>query len=166
MTLYVKQTWTDGVSALSAARMNYIEAGILDSGTWQTWSPAWTSTGTAPAVGNGSFIARYVQVGKLVVFVFQFSPGSSSTFGTGDYRFTLPVAASASVLNLPFGTAVLYDNSGPMAFTQAFPASATTFAMTYPATWPTGTEVHVGQLAPWTWAVNDLIRVVGCYEAA
>lgn len=60
-------------------------------------SMAWTSSGTAPAIGNGVRTGRYVQVGKRVTFQWKILFGSTTTFGTGVYGFSLPVAAAGTV---------------------------------------------------------------------
>jgi hypothetical protein len=52
---------------------------------------SWTSTGTQPAQGNGTWQGLFMQVGGLVCFNASITAGSTTTFGTGQYRFALPV---------------------------------------------------------------------------
>lgn len=134
---------------------------------YSSYTPTWGATGVAPALGNGVSQGRYVQVGKLVHFMMDFNPGSTSTFGTGNYTFSLPVTASVAMQGAPLGSIYAEDLSAS-AFSMAFPilASSTTFNMQYVATWPTGVQALYGQTAPWTWATGDTIWVCGTYEAA
>jgi hypothetical protein len=72
---------------LNAANMNTIGAAP------ETYTPAWTSTGTAPAIGNGTLTGRYWRFNKFVVAQITWVTGSTTTFGTGAYRLSLPIAA-------------------------------------------------------------------------
>ena len=58
---------------------------------WQSWTPTWTCDNTPPSVGNGTMIARYVQIGKVVTVQMFLSFGSTTSGGTGNWHFTLPV---------------------------------------------------------------------------
>lgn len=87
-------TWVDGSGGgtpLSAARLNNMEAGIWP--VVQTYTPSWTSTGSAPSVGNGTLAGSYIQIGKLVIASFALTCGGTTGYGTGNYSFSLPVAA-------------------------------------------------------------------------
>jgi hypothetical protein len=79
-------------------------------GTWAAYTPTWGTSGTAPALGNGTIVGRYIQVGKKVRAEILVTFGSTTTFGTGGYTFTLPVAASASPNHV--GSVYLRDTSG------------------------------------------------------
>src|SRR5688500_12750202 len=65
-------------------------------GTWATYTPTWASSGTQPAIGNGTLAGRYASVGKIVYVKLRLVAGSTTTFGTGDWTFSLPVAPSAT----------------------------------------------------------------------
>lgn len=82
--------YTAGLAAgqiLTAATMNQIGAAS------ETYTPAWTSTGTAPAIGNGTLVGKYFRINKLVVAYISWAAGSTTNFGTGTYRMSLPVTA-------------------------------------------------------------------------
>jgi len=66
-----------------------ISAGV--AGAWAAFAPAWTATGTNPALGNGTLTGRYSQVGKTVSYEILLLAGSTTTFGSGIYVFSLPV---------------------------------------------------------------------------
>ena len=57
---------------------------------WTSYTPTWLSSGTAPALGNGTISGAYRQSGKLGQLHILLTIGSTSTFGTGIYRFSLP----------------------------------------------------------------------------
>lgn len=77
----------------------------------QSYSPAWTSSGTAPAIGNGSLTGQYLipSAGVVIVFVHMVL-GSTSTVGTGSYRWSLP-SIGTYVSRYQGGTAGMRDNS-------------------------------------------------------
>lgn len=58
-----------------------------------TYTPTWTSTGVAPAIGNGFIGGEWKRVGDMVTVTIRMELGSTSTTGTGDYRWSLPFTA-------------------------------------------------------------------------
>jgi hypothetical protein len=67
--------------------------GLKYSADWTTYTPSWTAAGTAPAIGNGTLSGKYLQVGKNVIVQIVFVAGSTTTFGTNEWRFSLPFAS-------------------------------------------------------------------------
>lgn len=63
---------------------------------WTSYTPAWTSTSTQPSLGNGSLFGRYMKIGRTVICQINLIAGSTTTFGTGNYSFSLPVASASS----------------------------------------------------------------------
>jgi len=63
---------------------------------WTSYTPAWTSNGTAPALGNGTIIGYYAKVGRLVTAKIEMNSGSTTTFGTGYYSWSLPFTAAVT----------------------------------------------------------------------
>src|SRR5688572_10628259 len=65
---------------------------------WTTYTPAWTAIGTQPAIGNGTLNGAYRMAteGDLVIARLQFVAGSTSTYGTQQWLFSVPTAAAAS----------------------------------------------------------------------
>ena len=58
---------------------------------WTAFTPVWTSTGTAPSIGNGSILGRYYQQGKLIFATYLIQFGTTTTFGTGTWGFSWPI---------------------------------------------------------------------------
>jgi hypothetical protein len=159
-------TWVDGSGGgtpLSAARLNNMEPAAF--GAYFTYTPTWTATGTAPAIGNATVVARYCQIGKFVHCHGYILFGTTSTYGTGSYRFALPVTSSG--FTYTGGAVLLIDastgNFAPVLFRLV--AGGTTVEIIYPATY-LGNGNIVGQTAPWTWANTDTISWDFTYEAA
>jgi hypothetical protein len=136
---------------------------VLATGAWLTYSPNWTAVTTSPVLGNGTISGWYRRVGKTVHFRILLTMGSTTTYGSGGFGFSLPVASIAqpSPIGGAIGNAALYDLSAP----------TRNFRHVY---WAGTNVVRIaddsGALAantvPWTWANGDQIAIHGTYEAA
>lgn len=135
--------------------------------TYTDYTPVWTSNGTAPAIGNGTAQGRYLKIGTLVHYVGSVTFGSTSTFGTGVYFFSLPVTRATNEINRVNGVIDGVDSSASARLLgiAETTTSASTFSMVYAATW-LGTQTNVGQTSPWTWATSDMISWNLIYESA
>lgn len=78
---------------------NWLAAGLIATAAdtaWTAYTPTWIASTTAPSIGNGTLIGRYQRVGRTVSLVIDLTAGSTTTFGGGNYSFTLPfVSANA-----------------------------------------------------------------------
>jgi hypothetical protein len=110
----------------------------------------WTSTGTAPVLGNGSCLVDTDLVDGIAVNTVKFLPGSTTTFGTGTWLFGLPYKASCaavgSVWILDSGNAffigVAKIEAGDLT-AQIFTNNAGTSASaTSPFTWQNGDQMY------------------------
>jgi hypothetical protein len=129
--------------------------------SWQSYSPSWTATGTAPSLGSGVLSGDYVKLGQLIIFKLSLRMGSTTTYGTGTYSFSLPVTAHANDL-LMMGSALLLDSGTEWKVAGVQKDTSTTFKIYNEGNSGGG----IGQTVPFTWADNDEIRVVGAYRAA
>jgi len=57
------------------------------------YTPAFTSGGTQPVLGNGVLNGRWSRQGNRVAVVIELTVGGTTTLGTGDLRFSLPTQA-------------------------------------------------------------------------
>lgn len=65
-------------------------------GTRTSFTPTWSAAGdVAFALGNGTLLGFYTIHGDLCHVFISLTTGSSTTFGTGGYSCTLPVAAAS-----------------------------------------------------------------------
>lgn len=68
---------------------------------WVAYTPSWTSTGSAPAVGNGFLTGFWRRVGDSMQVAIRLSIGSTTTNGTGDYRWSLPAGYTIDAAKIP-----------------------------------------------------------------
>jgi len=67
---------------------------IADEG-WKDYTPTWTTWASPqPNIGNGQLTGKYLRLGKTVFCRIGFSPGSTTSFGTGEWMFSLPFPAT------------------------------------------------------------------------
>ncbi len=147
----------------------YRDALKATSEAWTSYGSgaSWTSSGTAPALGNGTWNAAYCQIGKLVHFRIQITMGSTTTFGTGAYRLALPVAPKAGIRWSFWGEA---QDTGTANYS---------LRGSYDSTAGVGTVIGVSRIgggaaadssvtntAPHTWANTDILTMAGTFEAA
>lgn len=75
---------------------NITAATNFNTGAWTSYATSWTTTGTAPAIGNGTIVSRYQRYGRGINLFISLQPGTTTTFGTGEFRFSLPVTQATS----------------------------------------------------------------------
>lgn len=131
------------------------------AGAYSSYVPVWASSGTAVALGNGTIAGSYLQVGKFVHGTVTLTFGTTTTFGTGAYTLTLPVAATGSAL-MPVGNVAALD------------AGIATYIGS--AQWTSGVIVQLTNLAvpivaytptvPFTFGSGDGIILNFSYQAA
>jgi hypothetical protein len=132
----------------------------LPIGAWQSWSPV-LSAGWLN--GNGTWDAKYCQIGKTVHVRANFTVGSTTTKGT-DMRISLPVTANHTSqtwncnANVAGGTQ--YSMLIRMETTTALRVVAQNAAATYTSI------TQVTSTVPGTWATGDNIAFQITYEAA
>lgn len=123
-------------------------------GAWTAYTPAWTSTGTAPAIGDGTISGRFTQLSKMGWANGIMTTAAASTYGTLLYRWSLPSGwSAAAAAGTPVGFARIVDSSVTTRFIGVCTLiSATTIGVsTHAAT------ADVGATVPMTWASGDSI---------
>ncbi|MDP8971156.1 MAG: hypothetical protein M3N52_11820 [Actinomycetota bacterium] len=145
---------------------NLTVSGTLSVPGWASFTPAWTAATTNPAIGDGTITGRYHQVGKTVHFEIQITMGTTTTYGSGAYSLSLPVAATGRkiMLNgaLRTGTSgVTYPLLG-----EVMPGSPPTATLRQ---FPTTAGSSLGSVtgtSPAALASGHIIGINGTYEAA
>ena len=131
-----------------------------------SYTPALTASSVNPTLGSGGDFTQaghWWRVGKMVYVTIRLRFGSSgNTAGTGDYKVSLPTAASATLAasgalagGAVVGSGVVRDNS------------AVSSSWTVTAQLETATTVllvassngAVGAAVPWAWAASDGISL-------
>ena len=129
-------------------------------GAWQSYTPTWTAATTNPSIGNGTLSGRYIQIGTLVYCQFTMRAGSTTTFGSGIWRFSYPVAPNTTYANLyQVGSIYALDNGAANYNGITQYAGATYMSLIISGNWVSAT-------APFTWANGDYLEVNTIYEAA
>lgn len=132
--------------------------GLTYTGGWTTWTP----TLTGMTLGNGTIIARYQKIGKIVNAYFSFILGSTSAISSFP-RFSLPIAPSQSYLVFPswYKDEGVADYTGTILITSgdAFPRVGVA----------SGTYVSdsaISSTVPFTWGSTDRFFCELSYEVA
>jgi hypothetical protein len=158
--------------AATAAEIADLDAGAESAGTDDTYArgghkhaiafgastaytPSWTASGTAPAIGNGSLNGWYIRLGKLLIVRLDMQLGSTTTQGTGQWRFHLPAGMSPTTSGIRqtaigqgrnVGTATEYIE-WEIADDPYFAAKAG------------GTNSDIGPGIPFTWGSGDNLTI-------
>jgi hypothetical protein len=83
--------------------------------TFTQYAPAWTSSGTAPVIGNGTLVGRYLKIQRLVFVYVQLTAGTTTTFGSGVLYFAMPVADANNGIDV-HGSGLVIDSAGPSGY--------------------------------------------------
>jgi hypothetical protein len=123
---------------------------LLDS--WRlAYTPALTSGGTAPSLGNGTILASYYRNGATTTVVGQLTIGSTTTLGTGGLKVSLPHAMKNDI---DFAGGVVYMNIGGTVY-EGFAQIATGTAV---VDLLRDTSGSVTAASPGTFGTGDFIR--------
>lgn len=86
-----------GVPFVAGQRLTAADLNLAtQQSAWTSYTPVWSSSGTAPSLGNGTLVGYYAKIGRDVTAKIFLSTGSTTTYGTGFYSFTLPLAAAVT----------------------------------------------------------------------
>lgn len=130
---------------------------------WTAFTPAWTANTTNPVIGNGTITGAYRAVGKHISFRINILAGTTTTWGSGAYRFSYPVTPLDSTVNQNPGiNGFFWDNSGSAAF-GGFGVGQTS---TYFYVIMSSSNSFMGPTVPVVGATSDKIQIGGTYEAA
>ncbi|MEU4348314.1 hypothetical protein [Streptomyces sp. NPDC023838] len=89
------RTWVVGEVVTAALLNQEIREPFNDLiAAWTSYAPAW-GAGTAPNIGNGTLSGRYRLIGKTCTVEFGQTMGTTTTFGTGVWTWTVPFTAAS-----------------------------------------------------------------------
>jgi len=126
-------------------------------GTWTTWTP--TIGGLTQ--GNGTLVARYIQVGKVLNFFIRFTFGSTSSITS--LNFTLPVTPSQTRFPI-YGLAEDTGTNSYPIFAEVDSGTAYCNVMNASGTYLNGSGFSA--TVPFTWVNTDAFYYTGSYEVA
>ena len=124
------------------------------------YTPTWTGSTTNPAIGNGTMVGRYQRHGKTVTATINIVAGSTTTFGSGNWIFTLPFTADTTVS--PIGSVQIFDASTGTVYVGLVVNISSTTMVVYSH----NTTAAVGAAVPMTWTTTDALRLTFTFEAA
>lgn len=157
------RTWT-AAEIVTAAMLN---AEVRDALTqlqapWVDYTAAWTAATTNPAIGNGTIDASYHRVGKTVSFLVKVTMGSTTTYGSGQWRIALPFAAAMTRWRVPADLNV----SGGSYLVSGIASNTAYLALLAPSTTAGNADRSVSPTVPAAWSAGDSFTVAGTYETA
>lgn len=110
----VLETGTDPEAIIWGMPDSSSPAGL---GAWTTYTPTWTSSGTAPTIGNGTLTGLYrlLDTSSMQIII-RFVMGSTSNDGTGTYQLSMPSGYKAANVAAPQAVSGRYLDSGTAHF--------------------------------------------------
>lgn len=157
----------DSIVIARSGSGNWIAHGRLAAATDPEWVPftsAWTAATTNPVLGNGLRSGRRALHGKTCHLAVRIVPGSTTTFGSGTYSFSLPFPSADETVEYT-GTARLTAGSTYIGQTYAA-ANSTIFNVTFPASATPATAANMSPTAPATLASGHILRLALTYQIA
>lgn len=152
------RTWVAGEVVTAAILNTHIRDNLNAIGAaWTSYTPTWVASTTNPTVGNGTLTGAYMQAGKYVAFRIYIVFGSTTTRGSGEYRFGYPV--TAAVVNNPGICGYVYRAGFSNIVGNGYATTAVRAAITT-------TNAAVGDSTPIVFTTADEIHLGGVFEAA
>lgn len=140
----------------------------LKTPQWTAYTPTWTAATTNPSIGNGTLAGRYTQIGKTCVLVIGLTMGSTTTYGSGEWSFSLPkTAKNTSGINY-YGVAHI-RNAGTANYervAQIAPPVSTTVINTFIDPTSGSNSFNISSTVPFTWGDGDALGIEITYEIA
>jgi hypothetical protein len=133
-------------------------------GAWVDYTPTWTSSGSSPSLGNGTLVGKYSKIGRQVTIHINLIPGSTTTYGSGNYSWALPFTAANTGCSYILNAHLLGTDRwmGQMVIS---PAAVTTSAFFNLST--TNSRIDfMTPTRPETFANGSQLRITGTYESA
>lgn len=141
-------------------------------GAWKDWIPTLGALVGSFSLGNGTMVAKYIEIGKTVHYRIHITFGSTTTMATLQPTFTLPVATTTyqNSAGTVMGFVHMEDTGTGNAFGVVEKAALNpTTTMTIFVCDTSGTYQQLGNLTttvPFTWGNTDQINISGTYERA
>jgi hypothetical protein len=129
----------------------------FNTGVWAAYTPAWTAA-VNPAIGNGSLTGRFVRIGRMITVHIRMRAGTTTTFGTGNWVFSLPTGTrAAGSLDLVSGTSLTFDDSTTSVSNSIVFSDTTGASGTIQTPW--------NSAFPMAWTNLDVMSIDFAYEA-
>ena len=135
---------------------------------WQSYTPTWTAATTNPLIGNGTLTGRYIVIGKLCTYVLGMVMGSTTTYGSGDWAFSLPInAMNTAGINF-YGVAHLrkVGTANYERIAEIVPANSVSVINMFTDPTQGSNSTKISATVPFTWGEGDAFRFEITYEVA
>lgn len=161
VTIIVNTSYTIANAAISNNYYSYLDSPFGFPSAF-SYSPTWTSASNPqPAIGNGSLSGRYIISGKSIRLIMSFTAGTTTTFGTGVWSFSLPVTSAGGFERL--GTSRIPDSSTGTQYVRLITILTGATTMTYFIEDGTSNN-QLTSAVPMTWATGDALHADIEYE--
>ena len=138
-------------------------------GSWQSWTPAYATAG-ALTVGNGTVVARHVQIGKTVHAEYKLTFGSSTAIGSGSFELPVPMSTTYADNVSYIGTGNGYDTSANEGYPFFWRVNSVTDSAIRPiaidSSSTSAQTTGISSSVPFTWTTGDVLQMSVTYEAA
>jgi hypothetical protein len=118
-----------------------------------TYTPTWGGTGSNPSLVNGTISGRYMRQGNWGVLHVAMTMGASTTYGTGQWTWTLPPGWTALAAGFS-GWAQILDNGTKRYPCTCYLETTTQIRLVQPVAAGDG---GVSSTQPHTWASTDAL---------
>lgn len=136
------------------------QTATVQVGSWDQYTPTWSSSGTQPAIGNGTIIGYYRRIGTTLHLRGRIIAGSTTTFGTGEWRVSLPsgmtTGGATSEYQVGRGMAVDTGTRSYGIYPVSDPATSTTALRLFYENSADSIQGVVSATTPHTWANTDV----------
>lgn len=127
----------------------------------QTDTPGWSGATGAPAIGNGTIARQFTRAGREMTERYRLVAGTTTTFGTGAWSFSLKVPADVSTVRACGSAVVLRTGSQYYSGTAKINDSGTSLTIYI----SNGTGA-VGSANPGGWVATDTLDFQITYPTA
>lgn len=121
--------------------------------TISSYTPTWTGLSSNPSLGDGTITGSYSIHDGLCSILIDLEMGSTTTFGTGSWNFSLPFTARSSGLG-----SVRALDSGTAWFVGTSLAAGNVVDVTF-----NNTANQASATIPFTWAAGDRLQIFVSY---
>ena len=133
-------------------------------GAWTNYTPTWSASPTPPAIGNGTIVGRYKELdGTTLAISIVVTMGTTTTFGSGGWTFTLPAGQTATARTQVFAALCTDVSAVVLHSATARVSSGGTTIDAIIAADGSGSRV-VSNTIPFTWASTDVLVISGIIE--
>jgi hypothetical protein len=153
-------------SDYQTANKKYVDDSVSPLGAWQSYTVSWTADTTNPSIGNGTLVGRYTQIGKTCILIIGLTMGSTTTYGSGNWSFSLPKTAKNTSGIIFYGVAHIrkLGTANYERIAQISPVISTTVIKLFNDPTQGSNSSNISATVPFTWGDGDALGIEITYE--